>query len=247
MKAGSRLLNRLFWWRRLYLPPRRRAVAMPAEDYFRYKVGKRVPKNVTRVRIHHSVEQIPPSTFKDCTALVEVKLHEGLRRIGYDAFGSCSSLTRIIVPSSVRSIDNYAFQECNKLVEVVLHEGLRQIGHCAFRNCSSLLRINIPPSVRSIDNYAFEECNKLVEVELHYGLRTIGKNAFRNCSSLIHINIPPSVEAIYYSAALKLYFNIPSSVTSIGDNPFDGCVGLLWIWAKPYLEIDTIKHVLYYL
>ena len=44
---------------------------MPAEDYFPTRWES------------HSVEQIP-SAFEDCTAMVEVKLHdEGLRRIGF--------------------------------------------------------------------------------------------------------------------------------------------------------------------
>ena len=60
-----------------------------SDDYFLYMVGTTVPKTVTRVRIHdHSVEHIPEEAFYECTALVEVDLHESLRSIGRWAFGN---------------------------------------------------------------------------------------------------------------------------------------------------------------
>jgi hypothetical protein len=51
------------WVGRNMLVHKEVAVAMPAEEVFLYKVGKRVPKYVTRVRIHHSVEQILKEAF----------------------------------------------------------------------------------------------------------------------------------------------------------------------------------------
>ncbi len=41
-------------------------------------VGMTVPKSVTRVTVHPSVEHIPEKVFPDCTRLVEIQLHEGL-------------------------------------------------------------------------------------------------------------------------------------------------------------------------
>ena len=58
--------------------------------------------------------------FYDCTALVEVELHKGLRLIGRAAFGRCSSLLCIIIPSSVSDIDEYAFVYCGFLRNVAI-------------------------------------------------------------------------------------------------------------------------------
>jgi hypothetical protein len=74
------------------------------EDYFLYTEGVNVPRNVTRVRIHHSVEHIPAYAFNNCINLVEVDLHSNLRSIGMKAFRNCSSLLRINIPSSVTGI-----------------------------------------------------------------------------------------------------------------------------------------------
>jgi hypothetical protein len=166
------------------------------EDYFLYTEGVIVPRNVTRVRIHHSVEHIPAYAFNNCINLVEVELHSNLRSIGIKAFRNCSSLLRINIPSSVTSIGRKAFLKCSAMVEVKLHEGLQEIGDEAFRWCSSLIRINIPMSVISIDNRAFMYCFALVEVKLHEGLCSISAALFYNCSSLLCIIIPSSVSDI---------------------------------------------------
>jgi hypothetical protein len=180
-------------------------------------VGTTVPKTVTRVRIHdHSVEHIPEEAFYECTALVEVDLHESLRSIGQWAFGNCRSLLRIKIPSSVIFIDNYAFCRCSALVEVMLHEGLQRIERGAFKTCSSLLCIIIPPSITSIDDYAFSGCWALVQVVLHEGLQRIGEEAFHKCSSLLSIYIPSSVTAIGIQAFTRcnLLWNVTIPSTS---------------------------------
>ena len=94
------------------------AAVAAVEGVFLYTKGVSVPRNVTRVRIHHSVKHIPFHTFSGCTTLVEVELHEGLRSIGMKAFYECSSLLRIIIPTSVSDILNGAFSGCTALVEV---------------------------------------------------------------------------------------------------------------------------------
>jgi hypothetical protein len=203
------------------------------EDYFLYTRGATVPKTVTRVRIHHSVEHIPDDAFMYCFDLVEVELHDGLRTIGQCAFLSCRSLLRIIIPSSVISIGNDAFFNCTALVEVKLYEGLRRIGAYAFWHCISLLRINIPSSVISIGNEAFLKCSAMVEVNLHEGLQEIGDEAFRQCSSLLRIIIPSSVASIgngafkYCQALVQV--ELYEGLSSIGQEAFYNCISLLRI------------------
>jgi hypothetical protein len=64
-------------------------------EVFLYKMGMPVPKNVTRVRVDQSVENIPPETFRDCVDLVEVELGEDLQTIDRNAFNNCTSLLQI--------------------------------------------------------------------------------------------------------------------------------------------------------
>jgi len=103
------------------------AAVAAVEGVFLYTKGVSVPRNVTRVCIHHSVKHIPLNAFSGCTALVEVELHDGLRSIGEGAFNECSSLLRIIIPPSVSDILYRAFSGCTALVErafVRLTEGI---------------------------------------------------------------------------------------------------------------------------
>ena len=188
------------------------AVAV-TEDYFLYTMGVTVPRTVTHVLIHSSVEFIQGCflefeklvhAFEYCKSLIEVVLHEGVKTIGLCAFANCIRLPHIIIPSSVTTIVQEAFCNCVSLVNVVLNNGLQRIGENAFHNCKSLRHIIIPSSVTSIDYGAFFGCTNLVTVVLHYGLKRIGWSAFRGCRSLLHIDIP-------------------CSVIAIGENAFRGC------------------------
>jgi hypothetical protein len=209
------------------------AAVAAMEGVFLYMGGLNVPRNVTRVRIHHSVDHIPADAFQRCNRLVEVELNEGLRRIGAYAFRNCSSLLRINIPSSVISIGDRAFLKCSALVEINLHEGLQVIGDEAFKSCISLLRINIPSSVTTIDDWAFFNCTALVEVKLHEGLQVIGDEAFRRCILLLRIYIPSSVtsignEAFKYCQAL-VQVKLHEGLQRIGEEAFYGCISLLRI------------------
>jgi hypothetical protein len=74
-----------------------------------------VPKTVTHVLIHYSVESLSRNSFYDYTALVEVVLHDGFRGIADNAFSGCKSLVRIVIPASVTYIGSYAFSRCKGL------------------------------------------------------------------------------------------------------------------------------------
>jgi hypothetical protein len=86
--------------------------------------GMMVPKSVTHATVDPAVEHIPENAFQDCTRLVEVQLHEGLRLIWAGAFRNCMSLPRIHIPSSVTDIGDGAFYSCTGLVDVELQEGI---------------------------------------------------------------------------------------------------------------------------
>ena len=74
-----------------------------------------VPKTVTHVLIHYSVESLSRNSFYCYTALVEVVLHDGFRSIQDNAFSGCKSLVRIVIPASVTYIGSYAFSRCKGL------------------------------------------------------------------------------------------------------------------------------------
>ena len=130
---------------------------------------------------------LPNHTFENCTALMSVRLREGITKIGYSAFYACSDLEVILLPSSVTTIENSAFYNCSKLYNVGMKEGLTQIGSYAFRNCSALEFITIPNSVKTIEDYAFYNCGKLGTVRIGSGITSIESDAFSKCEELANV------------------------------------------------------------
>ncbi len=75
-------------------------------------------ENRDRVNVPQSVNGLPvkeiaAETFNGVKYLKEVKLPQGLEKIGENAFKGCEGLDFIVIPSSVTSISENAFDDCN--------------------------------------------------------------------------------------------------------------------------------------
>lgn len=134
--------------------------------------------------------------------------------------------------------ENYA----EKITSINIAEGVSSISCGAFSNCTALTSVSIPNSVTRIGENAFEYCSSLSSIEIPNSVTSIGTSAFSNCSSLLEINV--SSDNSNYSSQDGVLFNkdktiliqypggkqgdysIPTSVTSIGDYGFYGCIGL---------------------
>jgi hypothetical protein len=82
------------------------------------------------------------------TALTEVVLPAGVRRVGVSSLAECPELTR--VETSAEYIENYAFEKNPKLREILLTDGVQTICDDIFRECPALERVTIPASVTAI-------------------------------------------------------------------------------------------------
>ena len=168
---------------------------------------------------------------------------DGLVSIKDIAFNHCRSLTSIELPSGVTSIGKQAFLGCVGLTSISLPIGVTSIGYSAFYMCSGLTNINLPSGVTSIGEWAFRECSGLTSIELPSGVTSIGEYAFSGCSGLTSINVSvdnieyTSIDGVLYSKDKTRIVAYPSgksatsyeileSVTSIGEEAFEGCSGL---------------------
>lgn len=142
--------------------------------------------------------------FFGCNSLLEVKLNEGIQKIGESSFGSCGSLQSITLPSTLTEIGSYAFNGCTNLSEVVTNEGLKKIGRWAFEDCSSLQTISLPSTITEIDKYAFSGCSSLREVLLNEKIQGISRKAFQNCISLQHNTLPSTLRFKFPSLSARL-------------------------------------------
>ena len=201
--------------------------------------------SLTSITIPGSITSIGHSAFKYCSNLTSVNIPDRVTEIGGYAFSGCSSLTSITIPNSVTSIEDGIFNACSSLKSITLSENVTVIRSCAFDGCISLESVIIPDSVTSIGSYAFLDCSSLERVTIGNHVTSIGGSAFLGCSNLNGVYIRDlsawcKISFSYWtysnplSNGVKLYLNnievteltIPSDITEIKDNAFEGCISL---------------------
>lgn len=185
---------------------------------FVYK-GGRIPshirQSVQRVVVDPSITEIDDHALEGCSALKEIKFHNGVTSIGASALADCIVLEHLSLPSSLRTLGVEALT-CTALVHLTIPEGvtaipdglcaddedlvtvnlpatLQSIGTRAFDGCTNLLAITIPPLVHSIPSFCFRDCEKLSAAFLPLGLERVGRNAFKGCKALTTIGLPDGI------------------------------------------------------
>lgn len=89
--------------------------------------------------IHCSDGDVDISTYENLT---EIKISDGITKIGDDAFCGCELLKNITIPKSVTRICPYAFDGCKSLQSITIPSSVKAIDKCAFRGCDNLKTVN---------------------------------------------------------------------------------------------------------
>ena len=117
--------------------------------------------SIFEVDIPGSIENIGSSAFSNCKNLKRVKLHNGLKRIGFGCFRCCESLEQLDIPDTVEVIERSALYQTG-IKEIKFPREMKTISDSIFQMCRSLKKVIFPENVESI-GYSFYDSNTALE------------------------------------------------------------------------------------
>ena len=199
---------------------------------------------LTSVEWPAAVTEIPANTFWACGKLTTIKgipgqpgAWDNITKIGENAFNMCVALTTIKLPAELKTIDAQAFRSCDHLATVDYGTKVETIGDGAFWSTGALKKFFFKGSVKTLGANAFRESG-LTCVHLK-GDMTIGKEAFMDCKSLKYVEFPATssatqpltyvAEGMFAGCTSLPFITLPSTVTEIKTNAFDGCSSLKYV------------------
>ena len=199
---------------------------------------------LTSVEWPAAVTEIPANTFWACGKLTTIKgipgqpgAWDNITKIGENAFNMCVALTTIKLPAELKTIDAQAFRSCDHLATVDYGTKVETIGDGAFWYTRALKKFFFKGSVKTLGADAFRESG-LTCVHLK-GDMTIGKEAFMDCTSLKYVEFPATslttqpltyvAESMFAGCTSLPFITLPSTVTEIKANAFNGCSNLNYV------------------
>ena len=210
--------------------------------------------SLTNMIIPDSVTLIDEKAFKGCNNLEEITLpfvgksidskeHESV--FGY-IFGY-TTINETGTTNQYNKNSKYYYYIPSSLKKVILSNSVTNIGNSVFNGCSNLTNIVIPDNVVSVGTNAFDGCNSLIYNE--YDNAYYLGNSNNPCLILIKAKSTDIASCtindncrIIYCEAFKdnVSLNkivVPNSITSIGNNTFEGCKNLIYASLGDGIEI----------
>ena len=181
----------------------------------------------SEVTIPEGVETIGSKAFVENEDLNEIIFPESLSTIEDAAFEYCLNLRRISLPKNVKILGEQCFYGCESLEDIAICGELEKICKESFMGCN-IKKLSLPESLVEIDDNAFNSNNHLEAISFPAHLRKIGNSSFAFCSiKRVHLNdrLQEIGDLCFFDCPIESIV-IPSSVTSMGVNPFIGAMSI---------------------
>lgn len=164
----------------------------------------------------HAFDESRTQTNGSC--IVNLKISEGITKIGDFAFVRCANLENIELPESLISLGEQTFLECTKLKKINIPSKIVQLGYSGFMfQGTGFEEFTIPKNVTSISTATFRSCKNLKKFIVYSDNVVYGDNdVFQYCSSdlVLYGNEGSTTQA--FAKANNLQFKLISD--NSGDN-----------------------------
>lgn len=150
---------------------------------------------------------------------------------GSGAFDACNVLTSITLNNNVSVLPENCFRYCLSLTSINLNN-ITEFKHSCFNGCYALpiTSAGLSANITTVGNFAFEKCALLTSFNFA-NVTSIGNGAFNRTglSGVIDLsNLTDSAlgHSVFYNTPNITQVILPTTVTSIGYNAFEGCTSL---------------------
>lgn len=190
--------------------------------------------SLTSVELPATITSIGDNAFDGCTALPRIHLPKALETIAFEAFRNCQSLEEITLPDTVTTIKARAFEGCSKLKEIQFGTGLTHLSRDVFKGCIPLRSVSIPDTVLTYTSTPFADCPNIRSVRYpgsdgsnYAQMNNLFPAAYEQITNIVIGSQRGKTVARQFSGCRSLRsFEIPPTVTNLGDRTFENCSAL---------------------
>lgn len=189
-------------------------------------------ENVKTITLPSTVTEIHGCAFYYLN-ITDIKLNEGLRIIGEQAFSGCTQLERITLPESLERLGDGVFDCCKKLKSINIPEKLTVLPDALFNACD-FETFEIPAHIEKVGSRVFSLNPNFEEI-------TVAEGNLNYCAENGLLMNKEKTEIVFIAPAyLQGKCEVPVSVKKINEYAFVGCSSIDEITLPEGLEeIET--------
>lgn len=192
-------------------------------DYSSYKLipWYQYADDITTLYINEGIIKTGQYSFSEMSKLKDIDFPDSLTEISGSSFLDDGSILSVDIPGNVKKIGYWAFGYCSKLSKLTLNEGTETITMAAFAY-SKLTEVKIPASVTSLEGAfgGLPYINSFIVSE--------GSKDFAVIDDML-MSSDGTVFYAYPAAKKDIYYNMPDTVTKIGNYAFSYCLNLKYL------------------